>query len=196
MKRVPWFMLGLCLASTTVLAADTSQPMRAFEENGFTLTGAEYWPYVGDKEPEYPSEVLWGFYPEKGVTAEGETDPNLSSASPKAVACATRAYTKLRAFIASKPEKLRRVAELGKDKNYTTKFYLWTNDYTRAKEPFPEGVRKNRLWFWMRKPQVAGKTPGYWKWESTLTQSGKCLIPEDAQINDYLDEKLRELTLR
>ncbi len=178
--------------ASVVIAGDT-RPMHPFEENGFTLTGAEYWPYVGDKEPDYPSGVLWGFYPQKGVTAEGETDPNPESASPKAVACATQAFTKLRAFIASKPEKLRRVVELGKDRNFTPKFYLWTNDYTRAKDPFPEGVRKHRLWYWTRKPQMAGKTPGYWKWESTLTQTGKCLVPEDAQIDAYLDEKLHEL---
>jgi hypothetical protein len=188
----------LCVLSLgSVALADTktagSPTMKPFEDNGLTLTGAEYWPYVGIKEPDYPKEVLWGFYPEQGVVAPGEDDPNVATASPKAIACAHKAYAKLRHFVSNKPAKFARVIELGKDRGVTPKFYLWTNDYTKAKDPFPGGRRKARLWYWMRKPQVEGKTPGYWKWESVVTQQGECQIPDDKQIADYIDEKLKEL---
>jgi hypothetical protein len=38
-----------------------------------------------------------------------------------------------------------------------------------------------------------GRIPGFWKWETTLTRDGRCLVPERAQIDAYLTEKLSEL---
>jgi hypothetical protein len=165
-------------------------PMATFEQNGYLLAGAEYWPYVGSKDIDYPAAVLWGFYPEKGVVPPGETDPNPDTASPAAVACAQKAYAALRAFVASDPPALRKIVELGADQGYVPRFYLWTNDYTRADEPYPPGVREARLWYWKRKTPEPPKPPGYWKWESSLLRDGTCTIPQPAQIEAYLAETL------
>src|SRR5512134_226066 len=107
-------------------------PMATFEHNGYLLAGAEYWPYAGTVDIDYPADVLWGFYPEKGVVPPGETDPNPDTARPEAIACAEKAYAALRAFVDSDPAKLRRIVELGADHGYVPRFYLWTNDYGRA----------------------------------------------------------------
>lgn len=189
MKRLITATLTL-LASIPALAEPT---MTTLDINGLVLSGAEYWPFHGDRNISYPDDVLWGFYPERGVPPEEGEDPNPDTASPAAVACATRAWEKLRTFMESDQPVLRRIIEIGADDFITHKFYLWTNDYTRAVTPFPYAVRTNRLWFWARSPQVPGRTPGYWKWESTVLQDGTCLIPEDAQIAQYLQDKLAEL---
>jgi hypothetical protein len=165
-------------------------PMESFTLNGYTLTGAEYWPYVGSEDINYPDAVLWGFYPKKGEIGPGETTPNAESASEQALACARTAYDALRAFLQSDPPKLRAIVDKGAAKGYVPRFYLWTNDYTRAATPFPPGVREARLWYWKRKQPEPPKPPGYWKWESVLTQKGECLIPQPAQIEKKLDEEL------
>ena len=113
-------------------SATAATPMRSFEHEGFTLSGAEYWPYVGSAPPRYPEDVLWGFYPVKGVTAPGESDPNLESASPAAVACAERAFADLRRFLSAHSKKLRETVDAGSGDGLTPLFYLWVNDYTRA----------------------------------------------------------------
>ena len=164
--------------------------MAGFEEHGYLLAGAEYWPYAGTADIDYPGDVLWGFYPEAGVAAPGETEPNPASARPEAVACAEQAFAALRAFVASEPPALRRIVELGADQGYVPRFYLWTNDYGRAADPYPPGVREARLWYWKRKQPEPPKPPGYWKWESTLTQAGECQVPRAAQIEAYLAETL------
>ena len=176
-------------------ACATAKPKRmdTFELNGYLLAGAEYWPYVGSLDIKYPEEVLWGFYPQKGVAAPGETEPNADSARPQAIACAERAWKALQAFVASDPPTLRRIIALGADHGYVPRFYLWTNDYGRAADPYPPGVRPARLWYWKRKEPDPERPPGYWKWESTLTQSGECQIPQQAQIDEYLAETLKEL---
>lgn len=175
--------------SSTPLPA-AAEPMASFELDGYTLTGAEYWPYAGTADINYPADVLWGFYPEKGVIVPGETDPNPDTARPEAVACARVAYDALRAFLASDPPALRRIVELGADQGFVPRFYLWTNDYGRAADPYPPGVREARLWYWKRKTPEPPKPPGYWKWESTLTQAGACTIPRPEQIEQYLAETL------
>jgi hypothetical protein len=168
-------------------------PMATFEQNGYLLAGAEYWPYAGTAEIDYPADVLWGFYPEAGVAPPGETEPNPASARPEAIACAEQAFAALRAFIASDPPALRRIVERGADQGYVPRFYLWTNDYGRAADPYPPGVREARLWYWKRKQPEPPKPPGYWKWESTLTQAGACQVPQAAQIDAYLTETLATL---
>ncbi len=168
-----------------------AQRMQPFTMNGFQLTGAEYWPYTGTAEIKYPEEVLWGFYPEKGVTAPGEADPNAADARPEAVACATRAYAALQSFVDKPDSRLLRIIELGKiSGDVVPRFYLWTNDYGLAATPYPPGVREARLWYWKRKTPEPPKPPGYWKWESTLTQSGECQIPHPEQIERFLTEML------
>ena len=163
--------------------------MASFTANGYTLTGAEYWPYVGTADIDYPAAVLWGFYPEKGVVPEGETDPNPGSARPEAIACAEKAFAALQAFIASDPPVLKNIVAAGaKTGTVVPRFYLWTNDYGLAASPFPPGMREARLWWWARKQPAPPKPPGYWKWESVLTQSGECVIPHQPQIDEYLAE--------
>jgi hypothetical protein len=162
--------------------------MAGFELNGYTLAGAEYWPYVGAADIDYPGDVLWGFYPEKGVVPPGEDEANVASASPAAIACAEQAYVALRAFLASDPPLLRQIVTVGASLDYVPRFYLWTNDYQRAASPYPPGVRAARLWYWRRKTPAPSRPPGYWKWESVLTQRGECLIPRQPQLDAMLDE--------
>ena len=181
-------------APEPVTPGNPAQPMTTFTTNGFSLAGAEYWPYAGTAEIKYPEEVLWGFYPAKGVVAPGEKDPNAADARPEAIACATRAYSALQAFLDKPHPKLVRIIELGKiTGDVVPRFYLWTNDYGLAATPYPPGVREARLWYWKRKTPEPPKPPGYWKWESTLTQSGECQIPHPEQIERFLTEMLTSM---
>ena len=161
--------------------------------NGYTLAGAEYWPYVGKDDIRYPEEVLWGFYPEKGVIPPGESEPNADTASPDAVECAKQSFAALQVFLAKNPPELRQIVERGAQQGYVPRFYLWTNDYSRAADPYPPGVREARLWYWKRKEPAPPKPPGYWKWEASLMQNGQCEIPRDEQIQQYLAETLAKL---
>jgi hypothetical protein len=168
--------------------------MATFEERGFVLAGAEYWPYAGDREPNYPEEILWGFYPRKGIVPPGETDPNRDDASPAAIACAERAHRELRELLASPlVDELRAIVDVGAAGGFTNRFYLWVNDYSRASDPFPPGVRPARLWYWKRKTPDPNKPPGYWKWESTLTRSGECRTPLREETVAYLKKTRSEL---
>lgn len=174
-------------------AASTHAAMQLFEDKGYTLSGAEYWPYVGEVDIDYPKEVLWGFYPQAGVAPPGEEEPNPATASPEAVECAEASYRALRAFIESDPPMLREINKRGIDAGFNPKFYLWTNDYTKAATPYPPGVREARLWYWKRKTPDPTRPPGYWKWEATLTQAGECQVPKQPQIDEYLTTTLAEL---
>lgn len=192
-KLVAKSALVLALGGLGAHAQAEPQFMQEFERNGLVLSGGEYWPFHGSTEINYPDDVLWGFYPVRGEPAD---EPNVDSATPEAIACAELAFRKLERFIDSEgpvKEKFRRVVELGADHLISNKFYLWTNDYTRAADPYPHGVRPARLWYWTRSPQIPGRSPGYWKWESTVTQDGVCHLPDEAQIEQYIDAKLSEL---
>jgi hypothetical protein len=168
--------------------------METFAQNGYELTGAEYWPYVGANDIDYPKDVLWGFYPQKGVVPPGETDPNPDSASPAAVDCARQSWEALRAFVGKNDPRFRTINDYGAaNGTMVPRFYLWTNDYSRAATPFPPGAREARLWWWARKKPETGKPPGYWKWEASLTQDGVCHVPQQAQIDALLDEKVANL---
>jgi hypothetical protein len=175
-------------------ASPISERMDTFEINGYVLAGAEYWPYIGKDELRYPDEVLWGFYPVRGQIAPGETTANSDSASREAIACAEHAFSALQVFLASNPPRLRRVVQLGERRGlYTPRFYLWVNDYSRAAEPYPHGVREARLWYMQREEPAAGTPPGYWKWEASLMQDGKCHVPGASQIEQYLDGAIAAL---
>lgn len=173
--------LALTGEDPEVWAARDARPMRPFVLRGIELTGAEYWPYRGDAEPDYPADVLWGFYPEEGVVFEGEPAP--ASATEAALACAQRSYDALRAWIEGATED-----QLARLHEGAPRFYLWVNDYSTASDPFPHEVRPARFWFWRRDPAVEGRVPGYWKWETTLDQDGVCHVPEAEQIEHYLAE--------
>ncbi len=178
-------------------STETESRMGTFASAGFELRGAEYWPYRGTKDITYPDDVLWGFYPEAGKAEPGE-EPNRASASPAAVACAEVAHKALRALLAEPPAKLRRIVELGGNERegVVPLFYLWVNDYSAAATPYPPGVREARLWYWKRKEPAPPKPPGYWKWEATLAQDGKCHVPLPAQIESTLSEMLAKIESR
>lgn len=161
--------------------------------NGYVLAGAEYLPYVGKENIRYPQDALWGFYPAKGEIAPGETRPNTDTASREAIDCAQQSFAALQVFLAKNPPALRRIVDVGEAKGFVPRFYLWTNDYSRAASPFPHEMRGARLWYWKRKQAEPSKPPGYWKWEATLTQTGECEIPEGEQIEKYLAETLHTL---
>jgi len=161
--------------------------------NGYTLAGAEYWPYVGADDIRYPEEVLWGFYPVKGEIPTGETEANPDSARPEAIACAEESYAALQVFLASNPPALREINARGEAAGFVPRFYLWTNDYGRAAVPYPPGVREARLWYWKRKQPEPPKPPGYWKWEASVTQDGTCHVPQRAQIEQFLADTLATL---
>ncbi len=182
-------------AAAPVLVVAPKMKMAEFAANGYELSGAEYWPYVGSVDINYPNEVLWGFYPEKGVIANGETTPNVGTASPAVVACAERAYTELQAFIASDQPMLRSLAADAAGAGYDNKFYLWTNDYSRAADPYPPGVRPAKLWYWKRREPKPDRPPGFWKWESTLDQKGVCHTPDLKVADEYLRTALGEVEL-
>jgi hypothetical protein len=161
--------------------------MQVVSQNGLHLDGAEYWPYIANREPDVPADLLWGFYPQQGEVFEGEV--TRASATAAAVACAEQSYAALREVFGNPPPLLRRAIELGA----STRFYLWLNDYSRASQPFPTPMRLSRFWYWQRRPAVVGRVPGFWKWETTLLQDGQCLIPNAEQITDALAAKVREL---
>lgn len=174
-------------------ASPISDRMDTFEMNGYVLAGAEYWPYVGKDEIRYPQDVLWGFYPVQGEIPPGESEPNPESATREAIECAQQSYTALQVFLSKNPPALRRIVELGEAKGFVPRFYLWTNDYSRAADPYPHGVREARLWYWKRKQPEPDKPPGYWKWEATLTQQRACMLPTQEEIDSYLAETLATL---
>ena len=145
--------------------------MHPFDLNGYELSGAEYWSFMGDTPFHYPDDVLWGFYP--------------GDAADLAVGCAHQAYDRLHGLFQADPWRLRQVITLGA----TPRFYLWVNDYSRAS--YARARREPRLWHWDSGPDDYAS--GYWKWEATLTQDGACQLPSDAQIDQALDEALRAL---
>ncbi|CAN5896222.1 hypothetical protein BH11MYX2_BH11MYX2_11350 [soil metagenome] len=202
MKKLALIMLAACGSSTPApTPAPPERPTKSivqrmdpFTRNGYELTGAEYWPYVGSHDLDYPKDVLWGFYPQKGVVPPGETDPNAESASPEALICARESWEALRAFLEKEDPRFRTINDYGAaNGTMVPRFYLWTNDYSKADTPFPPGVRPARLWWWARKKPEPSKPPGYWKWEASLTQDGVCHVPQQAQIDALLDETVANL---
>jgi hypothetical protein len=167
-----------------VWRARDARVMKPFVVEGIELSGAEYWPYRGDEEPEYPADVLWGFYPEQGVVFDGEAAS--ASATEAAVACAEQSYAALKAWAQVVPDAFGEAVAQGR----SNRFYLWVNDYSEASEASPHDVRPARVWYWERKPAVVGRVPGYWKWETTLTVAGRCLIPQPSHIDATLTELL------
>jgi hypothetical protein len=180
MRAVPILLLALAACG------GAQKPMAPFQTGAYQLAGAEYWPWVGDQEPAYPSEILWGFYPKQGVTEPGEDTPNPAPASPAAIRCAKKSYAALQQFLAGDPPALKEAVTRGADHGITPKFYLWTNDYQRAT---PTVVpRAARLWYWKRVEPDAKRPPGYWKWEATLDQNGECTVPSQPQIDEALEK--------
>lgn len=152
------------------------------------LTGAEYWPSVGDFPPNYPTDILWGFYPEEGVMFDGEV--NGASANAAAVACMEQSHAALRVFIESHASLLVEAARVAPEET-SSRFYLWVDDYSAASDPFPTEMRTAKMWYWQRDPAVSGRIPGYWKWETVLLQNGECSIPDAEAATLALQERIR-----
>lgn len=168
-------LLAVALLASSALATTASgngDEMRPFERNGYRLSGAEYWPFQGDAPFQYPGDVLWGFYPENATDGAKE--------------CALKAYRALEAFMDADWPELREALDLGA----TRFFYLWTNDYTAASATRQR--RPARFGHWN---YGSGRdySSGYWTWEATLTQSGACQVPKEAQIRQRLQQALDEL---
>ena len=174
-----------------IYAVETQPPLQRaggpFTFEGVALSGAEYWPRRGDAEPNYPEDILWGFYPTKGEVFEGSL--TVASATEAAIACMEESQAALHTFVKSHHGDLEAIAR-NAPKTRSPRFYLWVNDYSTASDPFPGDVRPARLWFWQRKPAVVGRIPGYWKWETTVLQGGQCTYPATDQAEAFLAEEL------
>lgn len=173
--------------ATLVPDGPTSRPtkhgeMGPFLESGYILAGAEYWPHRGSTPAEYPEEILWGFYPHEGEVFEGAVAT--ATATDAAVKCAEQSYAALRAWIPTATDALAEATVAGK----APRFYLWINDYTEADDPFPADMRQAKLWYWTRNPAVAGRIPGYFKWETVVNQKGECSWPQPDQARALSSE--------
>ncbi|MES3039512.1 MAG: hypothetical protein V4736_16505 [Bdellovibrionota bacterium] len=170
------------ISASAQQVANVPTDMHPYTSNGFELTGAEYWVFTAEKEFAYPDDVLWGFLGERKNDGTPGQAPELTKV------CAVKAYNKLNQFYANPPAGMRKLIDSGK---VTKRFFLWTNDYTKASAT--EEVRPNNLWHWNRGPK--DYSLGYWKWESTVTRAGECLIPDDTQIQSRIEEITKILGL-
>ncbi|MBV1858183.1 MAG: hypothetical protein KUG77_07210 [Nannocystaceae bacterium] len=155
--------------------------MGPFEHGGFVLAGAEYWPHRGSTPAKYPEEILWGFYPHEGEVFEGTAA--LATATAQAIECAEKSYAALRAWIPTATDTLAQATAGDK----APRFYMWVNDYSKADDPFPTDMREAKLWYWARETPVAGRIPGYFKWETVVDQKGECHWPDAAQAQAFLE---------
>lgn len=150
------------------------------------LSGAEYWPFAGDASPNYPADILWGFYPEQGVMFEGTV--MRASASDAAIACMERSHAALREFVNGHASALAEAARAAPEET-SARFYLQIDDYSTASDPFPGEMREAKMWYWQRDPAVIGHIPGYWKWESVVLQNGECIVPSAEAATVALQER-------
>lgn len=155
--------------------------MGPFLESGYILAGAEYWPHRGSTPAKYPEEILWGFYPHEGEVFEGSAAT--ATATDAAMKCAERSYSALKEWLPTATDALAKATATGK----APRFYLWVNDYTEADDPFPADMRQAKLWYWAREPGVAGRIPGYFKWETVVNQKGECSWPQAEQAMAFLN---------
>lgn len=167
-------MIAAVLFLATNVFADQVNPgpatqptdMKEYTLNGYELSGSEYWVFEAGKEFKYPDDVIWDF----------------TGAAPQAAQeCAMQAYNKLNAFLSNPPANFVELRDL---KGATPRFYLWTNDYTRA--AVEEEERPAKFWHWNRGDKDYKQ--GYWKWESSVSHQGVCTIPNDQQIAEMILE--------
>ena len=173
--------------TTLVPEGPSSRPVKhgemgPFLESGYILAGAEYWPHRGSTPAKYPEEILWGFYPHEGEVFEGSAAT--ATATDAAMKCAEQSYAALKAWLPTATDALAKATATGK----APRFYLWVNDYTEADDPFPADMRQAKLWYWARDPGVAGRIPGYFKWETVVNQKGECSWPQAEQAMAFLNE--------
>lgn len=120
------------------------------------------------------------------AVSTGFTQQKKNSAIP--MMCAVQAYNKLMEFYQNPPIGMKKLIEVGQTTNH---FFLWVNDYTTASDT--EEVRPNNFWHWNR--GTKDYSQGYYKWESTLTKDGRCLVPDDQQIAERIAEITAKLKL-
>ncbi len=160
-----------------------------FEHEGVALTGCEYWPSRDASLPNYPEDILWGFYPREGETFDGAVNPG--SASEAAIACMEESHAALRSWIETHGALLRELAGL-RPEYYSARFYLWVDDYSQTNDAFSEEMRPAQMWYWKRDPDVLGRIPGYWKWETQVTRDGACIVPDSQAAEELVRTALEE----
>lgn len=151
---------------------EPEEGMGPLDLNGYQLVDAQYLNFIGDAPVRYPEGVLWGFY-----------NPDATDA---AKACAGAAYRQVKAVLGANLPTWREAARLG----VTTKIYLWINDYTRATCKIER--RPAVLAHW---PHEKDYAYGSWKWIATLTQEGRCFVPDPQQIEAEMRQAIHAIEM-
>jgi ribosomal protein L30E len=167
-----------------IALANNKRTMKPFETKDMTLVGSEYLYYSLNEKSELIEGGDDGFYPQKGVYLEGE--PATKTPNPTVMACAEKSYEAFKKWSANLPQAFQATI-----KQTPPMFWLMVNDYSEIKQPIREKTRDAGLWYWKRNPAVLGRVPGYWKWEATVTQEGKCTIPNAEQAIKYLENHVK-----
>lgn len=68
----------------------------------------------------------------------------------------------------------------------STRFFMWTNDYTKAPQQAADGTRKSRVWWWSGS---GSETSGWLKFESTVLADGTCQNPRAQQVVSYIESR-------
>ncbi len=76
-----------------------------------------------------------------------------------------------------------------------SQFFMWTNDYTKGPQLAQNGMRPARVWHWCSDPARYESDPdcGWLKFESTVGPDGACKMPEAAQVENFLQQKIDSL---
>jgi ribosomal protein L30E len=167
-----------------IALANQKRTMKPFETKNMILVGSEYLYYSMNEKSELIEGGDDGFYPQKGVYLEGE--PATKTPNPTVMACAEKSFEAFKKWSVNLPQEFQATT-----KETPPMFWLMVNDYSEIKQPLKEKTRDAGLWYWKRNPAVLGRVPGYWKWEATVTQEGKCTIPNAEQAKKYLENHVK-----
>jgi len=144
--------------------------------NGISIDGVEYWPF-DDAQPgsPYPDRILWDY-------AEGSTP---------AKACMLAANRQLVSWLEdTNSDVYLKLREL-KHRGGPSRFWMWTNDYTKAPQQAQNGMRRAHVWHWCQ--QHVSPDCGYLKFESTVRPDGSCALPQAEQVSSYLQGRINML---
>jgi hypothetical protein len=170
------FLTMILLLSTLPAWAQAPVPTLNTSINGIEIGGLEYWPF-NDAQPgsPYPNRVLWEH--EEG--------------SPKAQECMIESSRRLTTWLEDTQspvyEKLRELKRRGGP----SRFWMWTNDYTKAPQQAQSGMRRSHVWHWCS--EHTSPDCGWLKFESTVTPDGVCKMPEALQVATYLQSRINLL---
>lgn len=169
--------------SRTVWEKEKQRPMKSFAKDGFVVNGSEYLIHTITEKGEQEMVVPQGYYPVKGVIYQGDANP--ATASPQLLACAEKSYMAMKEWMKNPASAFQVTVDAGTP----PLFWMMVDDYTAIpKDKLLKPMRPAQVWYWKRSKAVVGRVPGYWKWEAVLTQDGKCLIPQNDQIQQYMKE--------